>query len=87
MLRSSPYSLRRPVVALLAFALLVAMAAISQSPPASAGDPASGGARLGSSTAYYNPVAPRLERIADQQERLGKLDAGPTGPSWPPAPR
>src|SRR5215218_8745800 len=52
------------------------MAAISQSPPASAGDPASGGARLGSSTAYYNPVAPRLERIADQQERLGKLDRG-----------
>jgi len=67
---------RWPVVALLAFALLVAMAAISQSPPASAGDPASGGARLGSSTAYYNPVAPRLERIADQQERLGKLDRG-----------
>jgi hypothetical protein len=44
--RSTPYSLRRPLVALLAFALLVAMAAVSQPSPASAGDPASGGARM-----------------------------------------
>jgi immune inhibitor A len=67
---------KRPVVALLVFALLVAMAAVSQSPPASAGDPASGGARVGPSKAYYNPVAPRLDRIGDQQERLGTLDRG-----------
>ena len=40
MLRGTSYSLRRPVVALLAFALLVAMAAVSRSAPASAGDPA-----------------------------------------------
>ena len=74
MLRSTPYSLRRPVVALLAFALLVAMAAVSRSAPASAGDQASGPVRLGSSTgSYYNPVAPRLDRIGNQQERLGKL--------------
>jgi immune inhibitor A len=75
-LRSTPYSLKRPVVVLLALALLVTMAAVSQSPPASAGDPASGRARLGSSKAYYNPVAPRLEGIGDQQERLGRLDRG-----------
>jgi hypothetical protein len=86
-LRSSPYSLRRPVVALLAFALLVAMAAVSRSSPASAGDPASGGARLGASKAYYNPVAPRLERIAGQQERLGKLDRGANRAKLTPAPR
>ena len=55
--RSTPYSLRRPVVALLAFALLVAMAAISQSPPASAGDPASGRDRLAPSPgSWSNPV-------------------------------
>jgi hypothetical protein len=64
---STPYSLRRPLVALLVFALLVAMAAVSQPSPASAGDPASGRARLGPSTgSYSNPVAPRLERIGNQ---------------------
>ncbi|HET9560358.1 MAG TPA: protease, partial [Actinomycetota bacterium] len=70
---STPYSLRRPLVALLAFALLVAMAAVSRSAPAAAGDSAP--VRLGPSTgSYYNPVAPQLERIGNQQERLGKLD-------------
>ena len=72
-LRSTPFTLRQPVVALLAFALLVAMAAVSRSTPAAAGDPASGPSRLGpQSGGYYNPVAPRLER-GSQQERLGKL--------------
>jgi immune inhibitor A len=55
-------------------ALLVAMAAVSQPPPASAGDPASGRARMAPSNgSWYNPVAPRLERVGNQQERLGKL--------------
>ena len=70
---STPYSLRRPLVALLAFALLVAMAAVSRSAPAAAGDSAP--VRLGPSPgSYYNPVAPRLDGFASQQERLGKLD-------------
>jgi immune inhibitor A len=73
--RSTPYSLRRPLVALLAFALLVGLAAVSRSAPAAAGDPAP--VRLAPSTGgYYNPVAPQLERIGNQQERLGKLDRG-----------
>ena len=73
MLRSTPHSLRRPLVALLAFALLVAMAAVSRSVPAAAGD-SRRPVRLGPSTgSYYNPVAPQLDRLGDQQERLGKL--------------
>src|SRR5215218_1649421 len=76
-LPSTPFTLRRPRVALLAFALLVAMAAVSRSAPASAGDPASGPSRLGpQGGGYYNPVAPRLERLRGQQERLGKLSTG-----------
>jgi immune inhibitor A len=75
------------VVALLAWALLVAMAAVSQSPSASAGDPASGGARLGSSRTYYNPVAPQLERIGNQQERLGKLDRTANRSKLTPSPK
>ena len=58
MLRSTPFTLRQPVVALLAFALLVAMAAVSRSAPASADAP-SGPPGLGpQSGGYYNPVAP-----------------------------
>ncbi len=76
MLGSTSHSLRRPVVALLVFALLVAMAAaVGQPAPASAGDPASGPVRVGPSTgSYYNPVAPRLERTGDEREQLGRLD-------------
>ena len=64
------------MVALLVFALLVAMAAaVGQPAPASAGDPASGPVRVGPSTgSYYNPVAPRLERTGDEREQLGRLD-------------
>jgi immune inhibitor A len=86
-LRSTSHALKRPVVALLALALLVAMAAVSQSPPASAGDPASGGARVGPSKAYYNPVAPQLERIGNQQERLGKLDRTANRSKLTPSPK
>jgi len=63
---SSSFSLKRPVVALLAFALLLAMAAISRPGQASAGDHASGPVRLSPSTgSYYNPVAPNLERLGN----------------------
>ena len=76
MLGSSSHSLRRPLVALLVFALLVAMAAaVGQPAPASAADPASGPVRVGPSTgSYYNPVAPQLERTGDEREQLGRLD-------------
>jgi immune inhibitor A len=74
-LRSSPYSLRRPVVALLVFALLVAMAAVSRPFRADAGDRASGPVRLAPSTGgYYNPVAPSAELLNHQREQLGRLD-------------
>jgi immune inhibitor A len=63
------------VVALLAFALLVAMAAVSRSAPAAAGDPASNPVRFSPAPgSYYNPVAPRLDGFASQRERLGTLD-------------
>ena len=87
MLRSISYSLKRPVVALLALALLVAMAAVSQSSPARAGDPASGKVRIGPQSGYYNPVAPRLERLANQQEQLGKLSKGASRSKLTPSPK
>ena len=53
------------MVALLVVALLVAMAAVSRSAAASAGDRASGPVPLGPSTgSYYNPVAPNVDRPA-----------------------
>ena len=75
-LGSTSHSLRRPLVALLVFALLVAMAAaVGQPAPASAADPASGPVRVGPSTgSYYNPVAPQLERTGDEREQVGRLD-------------
>jgi immune inhibitor A len=73
-LRSSPYSLKRPLVALLVLALLLAMAAVSRSAPANAGDQGSGPVRLGPSTgSYYNPVAPSVELLGNQREQLGQL--------------
>ena len=72
---------------MLAFALLVAMAAVSRSAPASAGDRASGPSGLApQSGGYYNPVAPRLDRPRGQQERLGKLSTAAKAKAAP-APR
>ena len=86
-LKSTPFTLRRPLVALLAFALLVAMAAVSRSSPASAGAPTSGRVRLGPQSGYYNPVAPRLEHLTNQQERLGKLATGASRAKLTPSPK
>ena len=72
-----PFTPDRPAFQVEGFALLVAMAAVSQSPPASAGDPASGRDRLAPSPgSWSNPVAPRLERIGNQQERARQAEHG-----------